>query len=125
MLLWIMSGLNPMTNVINITTDTGSLAPNCAVIIRQIFTDVLKEGYVPGRFFAGIKSFVPREKAEDLFYSPEMNGTGYVRHEEQMWSSNVRKLYEGRWNFTQVCDLEYRPEVNIVAISMQLKLNLQ
>jgi hypothetical protein len=110
--------------MINITTDTGSLTPDCAMIIRQIFTNVSEEGYVPGLFFAGIKTFVSREKAEGLFYSPEMNGTGFVKHEEQMWSSKWRKTYQGRWNFTQVCDLERRPEVNIVVISMQLKLNL-
>jgi len=109
-----MSGLGLNSKVVNITTDTSRLAPSCAVIIQQIFTNVVEEGYVRGRFFAGIKSFVPREKAEDLFYSPEMNGTGFVRHEEQMWSSNVRKRYEGRWNFTQVCDLEHRSEVSYV-----------
>jgi len=118
-----MSGLGLPSKVVNIKTDTSGLAPSCAVIIQQIFTNVVAEGYVPGRFFAGIKSFIPREKAEDLFYSPEMNGTGFVRHEEEMWSSNVRKRYEGRWNFTQVCDLEHRSEVNILVVSMLLKLN--
>jgi hypothetical protein len=110
--------------MINITAETGSLAPDCAIIVKQIFTNVTERSYVPGRFFAGIKSFVLREESERLFYSPEMNGTSFVRHEEKMWSGNEPKTYEGQWNFTQVCNLEHRPEVNIAPILVKLKLNL-
>jgi hypothetical protein len=98
---------------INVTIETGGLAPDCAAIVKQILTNVTERGYAPGRYFAGIKSFVPREEAERLLYSPEMNGTSFARHEEKMWANPGVKTYEGRWNFTQVCNLERRPEVNI------------
>jgi hypothetical protein len=122
-MIWALLGISGLGGTkINIPTNTSSLTPDCAKTIQQIFTSVTKERYVSGRFFAEIKSFVTREEAESLIYSPEMNGTSFVKHEGQMRSSKERIIYEGRWNFTQVCDLEHRPEVN-TTIFIQLKLN--
>jgi hypothetical protein len=121
---WAFLGTFPGSKLINVTVDTESLVPDCAKIIRQIATNIDKDLYQPGRFYAGLKPFVTRKKAEDLFNSKEMIGTSFMKREDEMWSSGFLVSYEGRWNYTQLCDLEHRPEVNIVALSMKLKLNL-
>lgn len=111
MLFWVLS-MPGNLNTIKVTADTRGLTPDCAATVKQIFTNVTQRGYVSGRYFAGIKSFVTRAEAERLVYSPGMNGTSFVRHEEKMWANNETKTYEGRWNLTQVCSLERRPEVH-------------
>jgi hypothetical protein len=48
----------------------------------------------------------------ELIYSPEAIGTNFRKEEERMWQSDAAsKTYAGKWNFTQICYLEHRPEV--------------
>lgn len=98
-----------------VSNDISNLEPDCGKIIWCQFNarDSNEAGYR-----AYLRSNVTREQAENLFESPQLNGTDFLDDADSLWKpSTTEKIparaYTGQWNLTQLCYLWKRPEVNI------------
>jgi hypothetical protein len=93
--------------------DLSGLTPTCQKAVLFIYTAARENGMVVRHYRAMIKEYVTRERAEQLMYSPELNGTEIFGWEEKMWKDDSipSKSYVGSWNLTQLCYLENLPEV--------------
>jgi hypothetical protein len=65
------------------------------------------------------KGHVAKEKAMEIVYAPEANGTLFSEREDEMWGNlGAAKAYSGRWNYTQMCYFEHLPEVSHVGVTV-------
>jgi hypothetical protein len=96
------------------------LSPECAKIVW--YNLALQNPYPAGaiKFYDAdslvvtFKQHVSKDKAREIIYSPEANGTFFLEDEDDMWENlGAVKAYVGRWNYTQMCYFEHLPEVRI------------
>jgi hypothetical protein len=69
--------------------------------------------YVQGEYIASLKPGVSRDQANDLFESNALKGSSKPKSlSDSVWNlDRMPKFFSGKWNYTQVCYLEKRPEV--------------
>jgi hypothetical protein len=101
--------VNPtIKNAPNIT----GLTPDCAKIVWYNLAGF--KNPEPDTYLVTFKPSATKEQARKVIYAPEAKGTSYKTGENDMWrTDHESKVYAGKWNLTQLCYLEHRPEVFI------------
>jgi hypothetical protein len=88
------------------------LEPECAKNIWCRYNNFKRQDWSNNTWHANLYWNVTRKQAETLFDSPELNGTLFNDNEDMMWHpTSWGRSYSGKWNYSQVCYLQKRPEV--------------
>jgi hypothetical protein len=88
------------------------LEPECAKNIWCRYHNFKRQDWSNNTWHANLNWKATRKQAETLFDSPELNGTFFNDNEKMMWHpTSWGHSYSGKWNFSQVCYLQKRPEV--------------